>query len=174
MDLHSSRSKEAEKAVASLEELARRNAKPGHHLARAVLLTIGQVLREGGPGAGIALIERARVAGRSAGPAWGDAVLTELTLACGEFAQGVDPRYLGLPNYDLQYTEAARRRLADRLEVARELGFELAPREAQLLELADRVLAQHLARRSAGVSGAGPGPTEVTPGDRSPDRGGLN
>jgi len=144
------RAKEAEKAIASLEELARRKASPSHHLARAVLLTIGQAVREGGPGSCDALFERARSAGREAGPAWGEAVQTELTLACGEFAQGVDPRFLSLPNYDLEYTRAARRRLADRLEVARELGFGLAPREAQVLELADRVLARHLAERGSG------------------------
>ena len=142
-------SAKAEKAVASLEGLARRKGKPGHHLARDVLLTIGQAMREGGAGSCAGLLERARMAGELAGPAWREAVQTELTLACGEFAQGVDPRYLGLPNYDLEYTRAARSRLADRLEVARELGFGLEPREAQVLELADRVLARHVAARGS-------------------------
>ena len=141
--------KEAEKAVASLEELARRRGKPGHHLARSVLLALGQARREEDAESCARLLERARAAGNLAGPPWREAVQTELTLACGEFAQGVDPRYLGLPNYDLEYTRAARGRLADRLEVARELGFGLEPREAQVLELADRVLAQHLAARGS-------------------------
>jgi len=162
--------REAEKALASLEELVRRGARPSHHLARAVLLTLGQILREEGPGSCAALIERARAVGQRAGPAWSEEVQTELTLACGEFAQGVDPRYLGLPNYDLDYTRSARLRLADRLEAARELGFALAPREAQMLELADRVLEQHLARRRAGGSDPVPPPGAVTPVDRSPRR----
>jgi hypothetical protein len=96
--------------------------------------------------------------------------MTELTLACAEFAQGVDPRYLGLPNYDLEYTRAARRRLADRLQAAHELGFRLAPREAGLLELADRVLDQHLTGRGRAEKGPGPTTGPVTPGDRSSTR----
>jgi hypothetical protein len=159
--------REAEKALASLEEVVRRRARPGAYLARAVLLTLGQALREEGPASCAGLLERARVAGESAGPAWSEAVQTELTLACGEFAQGVDPRYLGLPNYDLGYTSAARRRLGDRLEAARELGYGLSTREAQVLELADRVLAKHLAERGLGATGQGSRLGAVTPEDRS-------
>lgn len=138
---------EVEKAIGSLEELARRQASPSHYVARYVLLTLGKLLHEAPPGSYDALLERTRAAGRAAGPAWDQAVQTELTLACGEFAQSLDPRYLGLPDYDLDYTRSARARLADRLRAAGELGFELTAREKELLELADRVLAGHSARQ---------------------------
>ena len=137
--------REAEAALTNLEGLVRRQTPPSHYVARHVLLALGQVLREEVP-EGSTLLERARAAGAAAGPAWGEAVHTELTLACGEFAQSVDPRYLELPDYDFEYTRGARLRLADRLRAAKELGFELAPREAEVLELADRVLASREAR----------------------------
>jgi hypothetical protein len=116
------------------------------------------------------LLERARAAAAGAGPAWSQAVQTELTLACGEFAQGVDPRYLSLPDYDLGYTRSARARLADRLRAAGELGFELSPREAQVLELADRVLAGHLARREDAPADRGRARSQPAPAARGADR----
>lgn len=137
---------EAEKAIGGLEELVRRRTPPSHYVARHVLLSLGQALREE-PEACAALLERARVAGRAAGAPWSEAVQTELTLACGEFAQSLDPRYLSLPDYDLDYTRSARGRLADRLRAASELGFELTPRETEVLVLADRVLAGHSAQQ---------------------------
>jgi hypothetical protein len=152
---------DAEKALGELEGSVRRDVPPGHHLARRVLLTLGDALRRE-PGTCGALVERARAAGRAAGKAWEQAVRTELSLACGEFAQGLDPRYLGLPNYDLDYTRAARERLADRLLAAAELGFHLPPREKEILGLADRVLAMHLARREAPPSPDSP-PAPATP-----------
>jgi hypothetical protein len=85
-----------------------------------------------------------------------EAVQAELAFACGEFAQCVDPRYLSLPSYDLPYTLAARERLADRLRAARELGFELAPREQEILRLADRVLEAYREERAGKPKGAGP------------------
>jgi hypothetical protein len=142
--------REAERALAALEELGRKKAAPSHYVARHVLLALGQMLRAEAPGSCAALVERARVAGRAAGPAWGEAVQTELTLACGEFAQSVEPRYLSLPDYDLDYTRSARVRLGDRLRAASELGFGLSPRETEVLALADRVLAGHTARQEAG------------------------
>ena len=145
---------DAEKALASLEGAVRREAAPSHHVARQVLLAVGQALREGALPP--EFLERARQAGRAAGPAWEQAVETELTLACGEFAQSVDPRYLGLPNYDLAYTQGARERLDERLRAARELGFGLSERESKILELADRVLAEHLARKAPATKRPGP------------------
>lgn len=162
--------REAEVALASLEELARRRGCPSHHLARAVLLALGQALSEGAPGSCASLLERARAAGREAGPAWSLAVQTELTLACGEFAQGVDPRYLSLPDYDLRYTRSARARLGDRLRAARELGFELAPREAQVLELAERVFSEYLARRGVDPADLKGAPSRPAPAAEGADR----
>ncbi len=132
-------SQELEAALAELERAAARAGRPGPHLARAVLLALGGALRTGAS-YGSAWVERARSAGRAAGKAWDEAVRTELSLACGEFAQCLDPRYLDLPGYDLDYTRSARERLEARLVAARALGFELSPRETDMLALADRVL----------------------------------
>lgn len=151
----SGQEQELDQAIRSLEELARKKTAPSHYVARHVLLALGQVLRAEAPGSCVALLERARAAGRAAGAAWDQAVQTELTLACGEFAQSLDPRYLGLPDYDLDYTRSARLRLADRLRAASALGYELTPREQEVLELADRVLASHTARKGTDRAGKG-------------------
>jgi hypothetical protein len=130
-----------------LEGVARRGQAPSHYVARQVLLSLGRALREHELAEDAPLIEQARRSGERAGAAWSEAVQAELAFACGEFAQCVDPRYLGLPNYDLDYTRSARQRLADRLEAARVLGFELSPREQEMLALADQVLARHTQTR---------------------------
>lgn len=133
--------REVEAAVAQLEEHVRRGKSPDLHLARLVLLTLGRSLGAPPVEACSSWLERTRAAGRAAGGAWDEAVRDELTLAVGEFAQCVDPRYLDLPRYDMEYTRAARARLEDRLRAARELGFAPSSREAEVLALADRVLA---------------------------------
>ena len=137
---------EVEEALANLERVVRAGQEPSHYVARHVLLTLGRALREEAAASCSAWLERARAAGNAAGEAWGSAVRDELTLACGEFAQCVDPRYVGLPNYDFEYTRAARARLEDRLSSARELGFSPSPKEVEVLALADRVFEASSAR----------------------------
>jgi hypothetical protein len=138
---------EVEAALTELEGLARRGKRFSHHLARRLLLALGRALEEETPEACAPWVARARATAGLAGEGWSSALRDELTLACGEFIQCVDPRYLGLSGYDMEYTRAARARLADRLRAARALGHELPPREAELLALADQVLAT-AARRS--------------------------
>jgi len=135
-----------EAALGTLEGLAKRGEKPSHYVARHLLIELGQVL-EAGPAE--AAVARARAAGTPIAAAWRTAVETELSLACGEFAQSLDPRYLALPSYDLEYTRAARARLADRLRAAEALGFALQPREREVLALADQVFEAFLARRGS-------------------------
>ncbi|HEX6884248.1 MAG TPA: hypothetical protein VF530_12795 [Planctomycetota bacterium] len=130
---------ELEKALQLLESLVRQRAAPSHYVARLLLLTLGAALRAE-PAAAAAGVERTRRAGEALGEPWAEALRTELGLACGEFAQCVDPRYLDLPGYDLEYTRAARARLEDRLRAATALGFALEDRHREMLELADRVL----------------------------------
>ena len=136
--------RELEDALAGLERLARSGDRPSHYVARHVLLTLGRALLTGDAAGAVA---RAREAGRLCGESWPAAIRDELTLACGEFAQCLDPRFLDLPNYDGEYTRAARSRLEDRLRAAEELGVALTSRETDLLELADRVLAAWEERR---------------------------
>ncbi len=139
--------RDLEEAVVSLEQLARAGRKPSHYVGRHVLLTLGQALRTEPAEACAPWLERIRAAGREAGAAWGEALQDELTLACGEFAQCLDPRFLNLPGYDFEYTSAARLRLGDRLKAAQLLGVAPSPREAEVLELADRVWATLEERR---------------------------
>lgn len=141
--------REVEDALANLERLVQNGQRPSHYVARHVLLTLGKALRQESSETCAAWVARAGAAGSKAGEAWGTAVRDELTLACGEFAQCMDPRYLGLPNYDIEYTRAARGRLEDRLTAARALGFRPSDKETELLELADRVLEASLGRRGS-------------------------
>lgn len=153
-----------ETALNTLEQLAGRGEKPSHYLARHLLIELGQALARG---EGTAATERARAAGERASPAWRVAVETELSLACGEFAQSVDPRFLQVPGYDLEYTRGARARLADRLRAAEALGFALPPREHEVLTLADGVFEAFLARRRD-ANGAGHEPQGRATGPREP------
>jgi hypothetical protein len=158
-----------EEALANLERLVQGGHRPTHYVARHVLLTLGGALREQ-PDACETWVRRARAAGARSGGAWNQAVEHELSIACGEFAQCLDPRFLDLPDYDLEYTRAARGRLDDRLRAARQLGFAPSPKESEVLELADRVLAT-LAQRRADAAG-GPQPPSSRPAEssRPPDR----
>lgn len=150
--------RDLEEAVAGLERLARAGQRPSHYVGRHVLLTLGQALRTQPPETCSPWVARVRAAGESCGPAWGEAIQDELTLACGEFAQCLDPRYIDLPGYDVEYTAAARLRLEDRLRAAETLGFAPTPREAEVLVLADRVWATLEKRRDAATA-EGPAPS---------------
>jgi hypothetical protein len=161
---------ELEKALTQLETLGKRGERPSHYLARHLLIELGQALAQGPADA---LVARARAAGEAVSAAWTQAIETELSLACGEFAQSVDPRYLALPSYDVGYTRTARARLGDRLRAAAELGFALAPREAEVLTLADQVFEAFLRQRGEG-HGTENGAPEAAEGgsrnDKSPPR----
>lgn len=136
---------EFEKALGLLEEVVRRQGAPSHYVARHLLLALGEAIRNEEPRAA-EWQERARRVGALAGTGWTEAVETELSLACAEFAQCLEPRYLSLPNYDLEYTRAARARLEDRLSAARALGLAPSPRDQEILTLADQVLEAHRTR----------------------------
>jgi hypothetical protein len=154
--------RELEAAIADLEDLARRGRQPSHYAARHLLLELGEALAAGGLEASRAALERALAAGSRLEPGWSAAVREELSLAAAEFARCLEPRYLSLPNYDLEYTRGARARLEDRLRAARALGFELPDREGEMVELADRVLASLMEQR---------GGRERPPGALRPDAG---
>jgi hypothetical protein len=155
--------RELEEAVRNLEKVARAGDRPSHYVARHVLLALGAALSERGEEASAPWVGRIRAAGELAGEGWHSAVDHELSLACGEFAQCLDPRYLGLPNYDLDYTRAARSRLEDRLRAARALGVAPSPKDSEVLALADRVLATVTERRGPPEAReAGPDPGSRT------------
>jgi hypothetical protein len=152
--------RDLEAAITDLEDLARRGRQPSHYAARHLLLELGEALAADGLEASRGPLDRALAAGSRLEPGWSAAVREELSLAAAEFARCLEPRYLSLPNYDLEYTRGARARLEDRLRAARALGFELPEREGAMVELADRVLAT-LAEKRPGREGPS--------GGRAPD-----
>jgi len=155
-----------EAALADLADAARRGRTPDAYLARQVLLALGQALRADAAGAA-PLIERIRSSVAPLEPAWTRAVQDELMLAIGEFAQCLDPRFLDHPDYDMEYTAAARERLDDRLAGARALHLDPRPRDSEVLVLADRVHAAALDKRDArGAEAARTPAAEPRPGSR--------
>jgi hypothetical protein len=144
--------RDLEAALADLEDLARKGKQPSHYAARHLLLELGQALAADGVEACRGVLDRALAAGSRLEPGWSAAVREELALASAEFARCLEPRYLSLPNYDLEYTQGARARLEDRLRAARALGFDLPERESEMVELADRVLGT-LTEKRAGRQG---------------------
>jgi hypothetical protein len=135
-------------SLADLERTVRKHKAPTRHQARAVLLALGERLLAG-PAEDVEPALR-RLAGAVAPDEerWKRAVADELLLACTEFIQSVDPRWLDHPRYDFHYTVAARANLEARLRAAERL--ELSPEEDLLdrVARADALLEPHLRRRA--------------------------
>ena len=147
---------ELDRALDALEQLVRADGRPSRHEARAILVPLGTALAEGGEGTK-ARIARLRAAVERLRESWEAAVHEELSLACAEHVQAVDPRYLGLSDYDFDYTVEARARLQARLRAAEALGIE-APRALWLrVEEADAILEDYLRARETGSKGGGNG-----------------
>jgi hypothetical protein len=132
-----------ERALEGLAAMVRAKRKPTRQEARALLIALGRVLADE-PEAIEALAPRIREAVGPLLESWEAAVQDELALACAEHVQGVDPRYLGHPRYDFEYTLEARRRLAARLRAAAALGHALPEAWARDVERADALLTRAL------------------------------
>jgi len=134
-----------EELRASLEEI-RAVIRAGEALerrdVREVLIPLGELLaEERSEEAEAALLHLKEVLG-SHGERFEAVVRDELALACAEHVHSVDPRYLDLPNYDLEYTRAARRRLEARLLAAARLGIEPSEGLVAQVQEADRRLVE--------------------------------
>ena len=115
-------SPELEAAVRAVEASETRGLRPSRHLARPVLILIGEgLLSERPAGADDALVRLGRLS-PPLRQAFAEAVRDELSMACTEHIRSVDPRYLDHPDYDFEYTVSARRRLEARLRAAERLG----------------------------------------------------
>lgn len=135
-----------EKALRHLADLRRRERRPERRDVREVLVGLGELLLRGEPSAASRLEEaRPLLVGWRAGA---EAVASELALACAEHVHSVDPRYLELPGYDLDYTLAARERLRARTSAAGALGIPVPPALERAVAEADGRLEAFLARRS--------------------------
>jgi hypothetical protein len=131
-----------EAAIRALQELRARERPPDHRDARALLVELG--LRLLGAPEGATDLEHARRATEALGEAWLTAAREELALAATEYVRSVDPRFLELPNYDFEYTLAARERLEARLVAAKALGLAPGTRTLRKVERADALLAKRL------------------------------
>lgn len=114
---------------------------------RALLLPLGALLADREAAAGHAWVGRIeqRLAAHAA--RFREVVASELELAAAEYVQGVDPRYLGLPGYDFEYTLESREGLEVRQLAAEALSVRIPDATAQQIELADRRLEAELERR---------------------------
>lgn len=119
----------------------------GRQDVRALLLPLGALLADSNSTRGAAWVSRieARVAGELA--RFRAVVESELQLAAAEYVQGVDPRYLGLPGYDFEYTLGSREGLEARRLASEALAVRLPEATLRQIELADERLAAELERR---------------------------
>ena len=115
--------------------------------ARWLLLELGALLRAHGEESARAEIARARKVVQRLGAGWKLAVREELQLAAAEHVHAIDPRWLDHPRYDMAYTLAARERLEARIVAAAALDSPLDAALAAAVERADRLLAEHRAKR---------------------------
>jgi len=139
----------AQELAAALSEFAllRKNKKaPGHRMARAVLVPLGEILLEGTTeGLDATLGEIARLT-EDCSEEWAKAVDAELRMAAEEHCASVDPRYLEHPRYDFAYTVSARERLEARLRAIELLGLLVPEDLLDRVGKADEVLEPFLER----------------------------
>jgi hypothetical protein len=134
-------------AIAGLRDLARKSKSPTRHQARDLLLVLGAEIRTGDPRE---VEESIAALGRitpTFGDRWPMVVAEELALACTEHVRSVEPRFLDHPQYDFEYTLAARERLELRLCAAEKLGSPATPGWLAQVARADALLAASLERR---------------------------
>ena len=140
-----------EEALDELHAWIRKGKAPARQDARAVLIPLGRLAladpdTDLGPES--PLVTRLREAVAPCAEVWEGVVTEELALACAEHVQGVDPRYLELENYDLDYTLAARERLEARLAGAGVLGVEAPEHLLEGVRRADGLLRPLLEARN--------------------------
>ena len=130
-------------ALDRLQECSVRGLRPGRQDARSLLVELGQHLRDHPDAVDL---DRIRPVLETLGEPWITSAREELALACSEYIRSVDPRFLGLENYDFEYTLTARERLEARLIASRELGIETPDLLLREVERTDVLLARALER----------------------------
>jgi hypothetical protein len=131
-------------ALESLRTSAQKSRAPTRHQARDLLLALGAALRaddEVEIDAASTALRSLEASSSSFRDRWRAAIADEITLACTEHVRSVDPRYLEHPQYDWEYTIAARERLELRLRAAAKLGFPAAAAQLAQVARADALLA---------------------------------
>jgi hypothetical protein len=124
--------------------LAKKNGAPTRFQARVLLCALGEIILEAGNETAEPLALELQAVVAKKGDEWQRAVREELELACTEHIQGVDPRFLKHPRYDLTYTLSARRKLEMRLRAVDLLGLTVDERLLDQVVEADERLQPHL------------------------------
>ncbi len=136
-------STELEEAVAALEGLAsKKRPHPARHDARALLISLGTLALEGDSALKV-VVARVHAATGKFSERWDAVAQEEMQLASAEYVTSVDERYLGMPDYDFDYTTAARQRLEARLAACTALGLELPEGMRKRIADADSVYASY-------------------------------
>ena len=131
-----------DQALKALEDAPK--TPPGRWEARAVLVPLGLLIQARGLEALSDALERVKAATAPHEEAWQKAILEEVSLACAEHIQGVDPRYLGLANFDWGYLLEARERLEARKIAAEALQMPIPAHLWSQVEAADEQIQPHL------------------------------
>ncbi|MDF1799762.1 MAG: hypothetical protein P1V81_11345 [Planctomycetota bacterium] len=131
-------------ALEGLGDLLAGKRGPDRFDVRAIFLPLGSLILEGDLAGLAPTLEQLSSVARPDDEAWAKAVEDELRLATDEFCSSVDPRFLGLPNYDMTYTLASREYLACRFQAAEHLGFALPEGAMERVESADKALDPYL------------------------------
>lgn len=139
-----------EENLVDLKQRAAKHQQPNRFHARELLVSLGELILA--EGEGVPEVARVREA-VAPFTNWEKAVAEELSLACTEHVQGVDPRYLDLPNYDFDYLVAARERLEARLTAVDALGLQVAEDLLNRVAEADRVVEPYLREQRGEPSG---------------------
>jgi hypothetical protein len=139
-------SAEVTRIVNEIEAWIARKRRPTRMQARAALIAIGEELLAEREAAVLEPLARWKAIIERQQDVWERLIEEELRLAVGEHVQSCDPRFLGHPRYDFDYTVAARHRIEARLRCAERIEY--APNEALLEELmrADERLEPYLKR----------------------------
>lgn len=131
---------------AALAEIAARKLKKKNvtrFQARALLIVLGEALLAEDATVREAIdIVRALVV--ESPEAWREAVDEEFSLAATEHVRSCEPRYLKLPQYDFEYTVAARHRLEARLRAAVEIDLPIDETLLEQIARADALLEPYL------------------------------
>ena len=138
---------ELDAAIRSIESRTGRRVVVTRHEARPILIGIGRALHSGRSGDAAAAGDRLAKLPPPLRESWEAAVRDEMEMAATEHVRSVDPRYLGHPRYDLDYTLEARRQLEHRRRACEHLGLPLDAALLGAVARADSLLEGHTGTR---------------------------
>lgn len=141
-----------DETLKELAELTKKKRQPNRFHARELLTALGTLILAADEDAPeVPEVERVRAA-VAPFEDWEKAVAEEMSLACTEHVQGVDPRFLKHPRFDFDYLVAARERLEARLQAVEALGLSVPEDLLNRVAEADEVVEPYLRERREGDS----------------------